>query len=118
MTVMPATFVSLLSMVVNAVFLCAAAFGSRINPILIQLTSQSLIMSLFNYYMTLFVVGVLTTITEWKAIKCPAYKKILYMFTFPLFLFTYIPISLAALFQKVEWKPIEHRVAKTLDEVR
>lgn len=118
MTVMPATFVSLLSMVVNVVFLCAAAFGSRINPILIQLTSQSLIMSLFNYYMTLFVVGVLTTITEWKAIKCPAHKKILYTFTFPLFLFTYIPISLAALFQKVEWKPIEHRVAKTLDEVR
>ena len=118
MTVMPATFVSLLSMVVNAVFLCAAAFGSRINPILIRLTSQSLIMSLFNYYMTLFVVGVLTTITEWKAIKCPAYKKVLYTFTFPLFLFTYIPISLAALFQKVEWKPIEHRVAKTLDEVR
>lgn len=118
MTVMPATFVSLLSMVVNAVFLCAAAFGSRINPILIRLTSQSLIMSLLNYYMTLFVVGVLTTITEWKAIKCPAHKKILYTFTFPLFLFTYIPISLAALFQKVEWKPIEHRVAKTLDEVR
>ena len=94
------------------------SFGFRINPVLIELTSQSLIMSLVNYYITLFVVGLLTMITEWKVIKCPVYKKVLYTFTFPFFLFTYIPISLAALFQKVEWRPIEHRVAKTLDEVR
>ena len=40
-----------------------------------------------------------------------AVKKVLYDFTFPLFMFTYIPISFAALFSKGEWKPIEHRVS-------
>lgn len=38
-------------------------------------------------------------------------KKVIYAFTFPLFMFTYIPISFAALFSKGEWKPIEHRVS-------
>lgn len=32
----------------------------------------------------------------------------MYTFSFPLFMFTYIPISFAALFMKVEWKPIRH----------
>ena len=45
---------------------------------------------------------------QWKQIRMPGYKKILYVFTFPVFMFTYIPISLAALVQKVEWKPIYH----------
>ena len=53
----------------------------------------------------------ITTVTEWKRIHTKAVKKVLYAFTFPLFMFTYIPISFAALFSKGEWKPIEHRVS-------
>ena len=49
---------------------------------------------------------------EWKQIKGAAWKKILYVFTFPLFMLTYIPISLAALVGKVEWKPIRHGLTK------
>lgn len=37
-------------------------------------------------------------------------EKIAYTLTFPLFMLTYLPISLAALFMKVEWKPIHHSV--------
>ena len=33
-----------------------------------------------------------------------------YTLTFPLFMLTYLPISMAALFMKVEWKPIHHSV--------
>ena len=61
--------------------------------------------------LTLFVLGAITTVTEWKRIHTKAVKKVLYAFTFPLFMFTYIPISFAALFSKGEWKPIEHRVS-------
>ena len=43
----------------------------------------------------------------------PAWKKIVYTLTFPLFMLTYLPISLAALFMKVEWKPIHHSVNLT-----
>ncbi len=38
----------------------------------------------------------------------------MYTFSFPLFMFTYIPISFAALFMKVEWKPIRHGAAARL----
>jgi hypothetical protein len=61
--------------------------------------------------------GVITTITERKNIHCSPVKKVLYTFTFPLFMLTYIPISVIALFKKVEWKPISHSVSKTLSDI-
>lgn len=61
-------------------------------------------------YLTLFAIGLITTLTEWRQIHTTTAKKLLYTLTFPLFLFTYIPISLSAFFCKAEWKPIEHRV--------
>ena len=45
-------------------------------------------------------------------------KKILYMFTFPLFMLTYIPVSIAAVFKKAEWRPIRHTVAVSVKEIR
>ena len=61
-----------------------------------------------NFYLGLLLFGALTVLSEWKQIQIPTYKKILYVFTFPIFMFTYVPISLAALVRKVEWKPIYH----------
>ena len=57
---------------------------------------------------TVFVLGVITTVTEWRHIDCPGWKKVLYTFTLPLFMFTYIPICIASFFGKVTWKPIRH----------
>ena len=31
---------------------------------------------------------------------------------------TYVPITILALFGKVEWKPIEHRAAITVQELK
>lgn len=67
-----------------------------------------LLRTLLGLYLTLFFIGLFTTITEWKNIHTTAARKILYAFTFPLFMLTYIPISVVALFTKVQWKPIEH----------
>ena len=39
------------------------------------------------------------------------------LFTFPIFMFSYIPITVAALFLKVDWVPTQHAVSVTLDEV-
>ena len=39
------------------------------------------------------------------------------LFTFPIFMFSYIPITVAALFLKVDWVPTQHAVNVTLDEV-
>ncbi|MBR5488829.1 MAG: hypothetical protein IKV72_03920, partial [Firmicutes bacterium] len=64
---------------------------------------------LFNAYFLQFIMGALTAITEWKNIHCRNYKKILAMFTYPVFMFLCIPINVSALLhKKVEWKPIRH----------
>ena len=68
-------------------------------------------------YLGLFIVGALTMLGEWKRIRGSAAKKIACMLTFPLFMFTYIPVALCAPFRKFEWKPTEHRVGLALDEV-
>ena len=68
-------------------------------------------------YMLMFVVGFITVVTEWDVINCPPGKIIKYLFTFPIFMLTYVPIAIVAMFKKVEWTPIKHSVTKTIDDV-
>ena len=69
-------------------------------------------------YGFMFIVGALTMATEWKHIPCKASKKIWSLFTFPLFMFTYIPISIHAIFAKVGWSPIQHSINRTAEQIR
>ncbi|MDD3197593.1 MAG: hypothetical protein PHI69_04975 [Eubacteriales bacterium] len=69
-------------------------------------------------WLGLFMIGALTLITEWKQIHASTSRKLLYAFTFPLFMLTYIPISLSALILKVEWKQIRHTRSVSLAQVR
>lgn len=78
----------------------------------IRMLGRIILTTLRGVSFSLFVFGACTMFAEWKQIKGAAWKKILYVFTFPLFMLTYIPISLAALVGKVEWKPIRHGLTK------
>lgn len=78
---------------------------------------ENLLWSFASLYLLMFAIGALTCITEWKKINCSWWKKILYLFTFPLFMFIYIPISFIAFFKKVEWKPIIHNANLTIEEI-
>ena len=118
MTVMPGMLITMLILVIDFIFLLVALLGNIYMPRLLQTMLSSLAFWLAGYYGSLFLMGALTMITERKKINCPFWKRILYTFTFPIFQLTYLPISVAALFQKVEWKPIRHDVAKSLDEIR
>lgn len=77
----------------------------------------SVLQLLFSLYLTMFIIGAITTATEWKSIHCPAVKKLVYTFTFPVFMFTYVPICIASLFKNPQWKPIEHRRSVGLKEI-
>jgi len=107
MNIMPAFFLSALSIVCSvlniALSLLAGASLTAVLPALGHL--------ILSVYGTLFVVGVITTVTEWRQIHTSPVKKVFYALTFPLFMLTYLPISLSALFCRVEWKPIEHRIS-------
>ena len=70
-----------------------------------------------NTYLMMYLLGLLTTITEWNRIQCKGYKKIFYTFTFPIFMFTYMPISICSIFKKVEWKQIKHSINKSIEDM-
>lgn len=115
MNISPAMILSMLCILFNFGFLIAAAVTA--DSALLGATVSSIFMTIFNFCAILFLFGALTAITERKNIHCSTGKKILYCFTFPLFMLTYIPIAVVALFKKIEWKPIPHGVAKTLQEI-
>ena len=106
MAIMPAIILTSISILVSvALSVLGILSGMGLLPALISLGK-----ALLSMYLMLFVIGAITTITEWKKIDASALRKVLSVFTFPLFMFTYIPISFAALFIKVEWKPIRHSI--------
>lgn len=117
MTIAPALFVSLFSVLVNGLALTfTLMLGQDLE--LIGITLGAIIASVTNYYLILYAFGLLTTITEWDQIHCPPSRKLLYTFTFPIFIFTYVPISIEALFKKIEWSPITHTIAKSIQEIQ
>jgi hypothetical protein len=61
-------------------------------------------------YAPLFAIALITALTEWKRIRTTPVKKILAVFTSPIFMIAYTPIAFVSLFTKPEWKPIEHCV--------
>jgi len=117
-TITPALFLSLISVIVNIVFLTLGLINIDTMPEIINETTSAIMMAMINSYFVLFALGVVTTITEWKQINAKPINKIKYLFTFPIFIFTYVPISIVALFRKIEWKPITHNIAKSIEEVR
>ena len=68
-------------------------------------------------YASMFLVGLLTTITEWKKINASSRQKILYLFTFPVFMMTFVPVAVCAIFCKFQWQPIAHTVAVSVNQV-
>lgn len=114
MTIMPAMMLSFTSVALNVV---AIVLGLLLQPAQVLPLLQALLHTIIMLYMVFFIVGCITTITEWRKIYCEKWKRIVYMFTFPLFMLTYVPIAIAAIFVEVEWKPIQHSVAKTVDDI-
>lgn len=107
MAIMPAFVLSAVSILCNLVLaVCGAVAGDSL-----LIAVQSVAEMLLGMYATLFIIGAVTTVSEWRSIRTAAWKKVLYTFTFPLFMSTYIPIALSALFTGGEWKPIRHRVS-------
>ena len=65
----------------------------------------------------LLALGALTMCSQWRCIAATPVQKLRYTVTFPLFMLTYLPVSVASLFGKVEWKPIRHSVSVPLERL-
>ncbi len=107
MNIMPAFFLSAAGLFVELTALVLSLLnGGGLSEVAVS------ILEIFGSMCSvLFILGGITTVTEWKRIRATTWEKIWAVFTFPLFMATYLPISLCAVFAKPEWKPIEHKVS-------
>ena len=114
MTTLPACVLTVCSILVNTGMLAMGLLGARQE---MGLFFQSVASALLNSYLLMFVMGLLPLITEWKHIYCPAWKKVKYAFTYPVFVFTFGLAMLLAVFGNTEWKPIKHTVAVSIGDM-
>lgn len=113
MALLPAIVLSISSFCVSIASMLLSF--AKLSPLIV---AGTIALCFLGLYGTFFMLGSVTTVFEWKRIYAPAVKKILYMFTFPIFVMSYFPIAIAAIFQKVSWRPIKHEVKKTLKQVK
>ncbi|WP_251212047.1 glycosyltransferase family 2 protein [Adlercreutzia murintestinalis] len=116
MTLAPGMLLSIITITLNAVIVVLALTGVMTTGVAIMSSLSSIFFCLFNYVMFMFVYGVLTTFVEWNKIHTSTARKIGSMFTFPLFMLTYIPIALVALVKKCTWKPTAHTISVDVSE--
>lgn len=113
MSIAPAAVITWISILLNG----AAAMYQIWHGAGAATLLTSLGQGVFCMCLSIFLVGLITLISEWKSIDCSAGKKIFYLFTFPLFMLTYIPITAAALVCKPEWEPITHNKVVSIEEI-
>lgn len=116
MTIAPATLLTLVTIAINTILAFVGISSGR--DYIAEAAFLHVGENLYGIYLSLLFFGIITTITQWKNIYCPMWKKILYIFTFPIFTFTYIPIAIAALVKPVKWEPISHTISKSVQEIR
>lgn len=115
MNILPAFIFTVSNMIFNWGMLIYSLirFGSA-SPEVIFYSFNFILVS----YVTMFVLGIVTLITERKNILCKKSKAFLHLFMFPVFMLSYIPISIVALFKKVGWKQISHSVSVSIEDMK
>ena len=112
MVIMPAIILTLFTLIFNGSMILFGDYTTYQDDLIMMMMGRMIL----NMYLMLVFIATVTTATQWKNIHTTSFKKLAYIFTFPFFMFTYIPITIVAFFKKVEWQPIEHSRAKTLAE--
>ncbi len=116
MTIAPGAILTIISLTFNATILVLAIIGWMPPDIMVWSAFTSVCFCFLSYLSFMFVFGALTTASEWKNIRATSAKKILYMFTFPVFMLTYVPIALVALVKKAEWKQVSHTISVNIED--
>ena len=114
MVIMPAIIFTLFTLIFYGSMILFGIYSNSQDDLIMMMMGRMIL----NMYLMLVFIATVTTATQWKNIHTTSFKKVAYIFTFPFFMFTYIPITIVAFFKKVEWQPIEHSRAKTLAEIK
>jgi cellulose synthase/poly-beta-1,6-N-acetylglucosamine synthase-like glycosyltransferase len=118
MTVAPVMLFSTMAMGVNLIILtaCLLTPAMTVAYSMAAITARIVAADTFSFllsgmvfgYVGVVLMGLMTIISEWDRIPVEGIHKIALLPTFPVFLATYVPIAIIALFVKVDWKPIRH----------
>ncbi len=114
MTIAPAYTIISLSIISNIIGIIFGIIGGFDISVMLS----GLLYNIIGGYLMLFFAGLITAITERKSIHCKTSKKVLSVFTFPIFMYTYVPISIAVFFKKVEWSPIKHSYTVSVEDIK
>ncbi len=72
---------------------------------------ETILLGIFGGYLSTMAMGALTVYSEWDRILATPKQKIGAIFAFPLFMLTFVPIAMTAVFRKFRWEPTRHTVA-------
>ena len=118
MTIAPAMILTLVSASVNGLYLLIGLlFPMLISSAETSMCLGSFAMTFVSFYVVFFLLALLTTITEGKRMHATRFHKVTNLFTFPVFMLSYVPIALAAAVKKVDWVPTKHTISKSLSEI-
>ncbi|MEG2008501.1 MAG: glycosyltransferase family 2 protein [Oscillospiraceae bacterium] len=109
MTVAPCMFLTLAVLLINLII--CVVFFTQPHFVAYLIVRQALRYAAFgvvNYYFGMLLYGALTVFCEWKRIRATTAQKLQYLVMFPVFMASYIPVTLAALRRNVGWTHIEH----------
>ena len=113
MNIMPAFILTVILLFTSATAVLFGIFGwGDPSPVV-----ESLLGYIGFTYSVMFLMGLVTLVSEWKKIHTTTGRKIGFLFMFPIFMYTYIPISVIALFKPVKWEQIHHTRSKSIDDI-
>ena len=119
-TLGPASVLTVVAVFANGLYLLIGWFshGFLATDAELAMCRDSLVSSVFAMYALFFVMGFITLVTEREHIHCSNFRKLIVaVLTYPIFMISYIPINVVALFRKVEWVPTKHTLAMDFDDI-
>lgn len=115
MNCIPCLVLSCATIVFNAIMAVAGAATQTPD---MDICILSVVTGLVSSTLTLWFVGGMTCLTQRRRIHASRGQMMMGVAFFPLFVFTYAVAMLYAVFTHIEWKPIQHSVALSADEIR
>lgn len=110
----PCLVLTCVSIVFNAIMV-AAGIVTRTPDM--GVCVLSVCSGIFGSILTLWFVGGITCITQRKRIRASTKAMFFGWLLFPLFIFTYAIAMVYAVFTNIEWKPIQHKVALSVEDL-
>lgn len=120
MVLAPASILTILSVFVNGTYLIVGGLshGFVATEAELSMCMGSLVAVFESGYAIFFMMALLTVIFERSHIHARNIWRIAWgVIMFPIFMASYIPIAVVALFKKVEWVPTKHDIAINFDQV-